>query len=103
MIKLFGRIIIFTKELYQKHHKETDHDAQKLLHEMITLEEVRITYLEKSRYVPALLPLEHLKHDDVDDGAAGQTWGRGQSPNLPYSEGIGSPEAAIPVLNVVQR
>ena len=74
---MFGRIIIFTKELYQKHHKETDHDAQKLLHEMITLEEVRITYLEKSRYVPALLPLEHLKHDDIDDGAAGKTWGRG--------------------------
>ena len=25
------------------------------------------------------------------------------SPNLPYSEGIGSPAAAIPVLKVVQR
>ena len=28
---------------------------------------------------------------------------RSQSPNLPYSEEIGSPEAAIPVLKVVQR
>ena len=29
--------------------------------------------------------------------------GVGHSPNLPYSEGIGSPPAAIPVLKVVQR